>query len=245
MKLLAVDASGRVATVALGDGNAVMAEYSVDYNKTHSQTLLPMIDEVLRITETERTSLEGVVVSKGPGSFTGLRIGAATAKGLCTALGIKLCGISTLEMLSANFLGERGFVIPLMDARRNQVYSAVYDCSGETPEAVFEDKARSIEEITELVNSLEGQKVLLGDGVEPNLAYLKENLKGDYRFAPKHLNLQRAGSLLVLGEKAFEAGKAANGNELEIEYLRMSQAERVRMENAQKGPDAKAEESHA
>ncbi|MBP5184438.1 MAG: tRNA (adenosine(37)-N6)-threonylcarbamoyltransferase complex dimerization subunit type 1 TsaB [Lachnospiraceae bacterium] len=248
MKLLAVDASGRVATVALCDGSGILAEYSVDYNKTHSQTLLPMIDEVLRITETDREALDGIVVSKGPGSFTGLRIGAATVKGLCNALGVKLCGISTLEMLAGNFLGEKGFVIPLMDARRNQVYSAIYDCSGREPVSVCEDKARSIEEITALANGLEGPKVLLGDGLEPNRDYLLGNLTGDFRFAPEHLNLQRAGSLLVLGKTAFEKGLFVSGEELEIEYLRMSQAERVRMEmaaGAEKNGKEQAEGSHA
>ena len=239
MKLLAVDASGRFATVALIDGDTVIAEYSVDHDKTHSQTLLPMIDEILKITETEKKDLAGVIVSKGPGSFTGLRIGAATVKGLCNALDIPVCGISTLEMLAANFLGTEGFVVPLMDARRNQVYSAIYDCSEGRPVNVLEDGARSIEEITGEINKLEGPVILLGDAVGPNREYLKTNLKVSARFAPAHQLLQRAGSLAVLGVRAFAEGRTTGGDALEIEYLRMSQAERVRLER-QEGASSNA-----
>ncbi len=233
MKLLAVDASGRVATVALSDGANIIAEYSVDHNKTHSQTLLPMISRILEITETKREELEGIVTSKGPGSFTGLRIGAATVKGLCNALNIPVVGISTLEMLAANYLGSDFAVVPLMDARRNQVYSAIYDCSGERPVALVKDLARSAAEIAELASNCGKPCVLLGDGVNPNLEVLKENLKCEYRIAPPHMLLQRAGSLAVLGNAAFAAGEAVSGDKLELEYLRMSQAERVRLEKAE------------
>jgi tRNA threonylcarbamoyladenosine biosynthesis protein TsaB len=116
-----------------------------------------------------------------------------------------------------------------MDARRNQVYSAVYDCDGEVPKAVCGDKARSIEELAECVNALERNVIFLGDGVEPNREYLEKNITCGFRFAPAHLNLQRAGSLLAIGAALFEK-EAVSGEELEIEYLRMSQAERVRME---------------
>lgn len=230
MKLLAIDASGQVASVALSEDGKILAEYSVDFKKTHSQTLLPMVDEILRMTETKCADVQGIAVSKGPGSFTGLRIGGATAKGLCNALNIPVAGISTLEMLAANFLGSDELIVPLMDARREQVYTAAFKTDGEGLKTVIAEGACAVSEIVERLNALGENVVLLGDGVAVNREYLVNNLRCPYRFAPAHMNMQRAGSLAVLGEKAFETGKTCSGTELELEYLRMSQAERERME---------------
>lgn len=233
MKLLAIDASGQVASVALAQDKKILAEYSVNFKKTHSQTLLPMIDAILRMTETETCEIEGIAVSKGPGSFTGLRIGGATAKGLCNALKVPVAGISTLEMLAANFLGAKELIVPLMDARRDQVYAAAYRVENDRTETVIAENACAVSEIVEKLNRLNEPVVLLGDGVSVNRDYLEKNLSCPKRFAPAHMSMQRAGSLAVLGEAAFENGRICSGTELQLEYLRMSQAERERMERTQ------------
>lgn len=230
MKLLAIDASGQVASVALSEDGKILAEYSVDFKKTHSQTLLPMVDEILRMTETKCADIGGIAVSKGPGSFTGLRIGGATAKGLCNALKVPVAGISTLEMLAANYLGSAELIVPLMDARRDQVYTAAYRVEDGNPVPVISECACAVSEIAERLNKLNEPVVLLGDGVAVNRQYLEGTLKCPYRFAPAHMLMQRAGSLAVLGETAFKDGKTQSGTELELEYLRLSQAERERME---------------
>ena len=120
MKILAVDASGQVASVAVATENGILAEYSVDYLKTHSQTLLPMIDEVLRMTDTDKQEIDAIAVSEGPGSFTGLRIGVATVKGLAAALRKPVIAVPTLQMLAGNFLGNSGLICPMMDALRRR-----------------------------------------------------------------------------------------------------------------------------
>lgn len=126
MKVLAIDSSGLTATVALVDESQTIAEYTVNYQKTHSQTLLPMIDEIVKMTETDLRMIDAIAVAGGPGSFTGLRIGSATAKGLGLALGKPLVSVPTVDALAYNVYGCRDIICPVMDARRNQVYTGIY-----------------------------------------------------------------------------------------------------------------------
>ena len=233
MKILAVDASGQVASVAVATENGILAEYSVDYLKTHSQTLLPMSDEVLRMTDTDKQEIDAIAVSEGPGSFTGLRIGVATVKGLAAALRKPVIAVPTLQMLAGNFLGNSGLICPMMDARRNQVYTAVYRCEGEELVPVIAQKACALEEILAELNALEQPVVLLGDGVDAYKAQIQAGLTGDYRLAALHRNRQRAGSLATIALQKAKNGQMIPGSELVPEYLRLSQAERERMEREQ------------
>ncbi len=171
MRILALDSSGLVASVALveGDGDLrteqVIAEYTVNYKKTHSQTLLPMLDEIVRMTETDLETVDAIAVAAGPGSFTGLRIGSATAKGLGLALGKPLIHLPTLEGLACNLWGCEGIVCPIMDARRRQVYTGIYRFD-EGRLTVLEDQmAVGIEELGEHLGNYEGKITFLGDGV--------------------------------------------------------------------------------
>lgn len=233
MKILAVDASGQVASVAVATENGILAEYSVDYLKTHSQTLLPMIDEILKMTDTEKTALDAIAVSEGPGSFTGLRIGVATVKGLAAALEKPVIAVPTLEMLAANFLGSNELICPMMDARRNQVYTAVYRCEGEKLVPVVAQKACALNEILAELNGLGQPVVLLGDGVDAYKAQIQAGITLSYRFAALHQNRQRAGSLATLALQKAKNGQMMPGSELVPEYLRLSQAERERLERGQ------------
>lgn len=126
MKVLAIDSSGLTATVALVDESQTIAEYTVNYQKTHSQTLLPMIDEIVKMTETDLQTIDAIAVAGGPGSFTGLRIGSATAKGLGLALGKPLVSVPTVDALAYNVYGCKDIICPVMDARRKQVYTGIY-----------------------------------------------------------------------------------------------------------------------
>ena len=130
MKILAIDSSGLVASVAVIENDTMLAEYTVNYKKTHSQTLLPMLDEVKKMTELDLGTIDAVALAAGPGSFTGLRIGAATAKGLCLALELPLIPVPTVDALAYNLAGDRSLVCPLMNARRNQTYTGVYRFEG-------------------------------------------------------------------------------------------------------------------
>ena len=129
MRVLAIDSSGLTATVAIVDENETIAEYTVNYKKTHSQTLLPMIDEMVKMTETDLNTIDAIAVAGGPGSFTGLRIGSATAKGLGLALGKPLIHVPTVDGLAYSVYGCEDLICPIMDARRNQVYTGIYTFS--------------------------------------------------------------------------------------------------------------------
>ena len=127
MKILALDSSGLVASVAVMENDNLIAEYTMNYKKTHSQTLLPMLDEVKKMIELDLSTLDAIAVAAGPGSFTGLRIGSATAKGLALALDKKIVSVPTVDALAYNMWGSDAVVCPLMDARRNQTYTGVYE----------------------------------------------------------------------------------------------------------------------
>ena len=147
MKILAIDSSGIVATVAILDDDILMAEYTINHKKTHSQTLLPMIDEITKMTELDLRELDAVAVAGGPGSFTGLRIGSATAKGLGLALDIPLISVPTLDALAYNLCGSADIVCPMMDARRQQVYTGVYSFYGDQMETLVPQAPLAVSEM--------------------------------------------------------------------------------------------------
>ena len=145
MKILAMDSSGLVASAAIIEDDVMRAEYTMNYKKTHSQTLLPMIDEIVKMTETDLNSIDAIAVAGGPGSFTGLRIGSATAKGLGLALDKPLLHIPTVDALAYNLYGVETLICPIMDARRNQVYTGVYRFEGDKFCTVKEQEPMAIE----------------------------------------------------------------------------------------------------
>ena len=234
MKILGLDSSGLVASVAIVEGNDLKGEYTVNYKKTHSQTLLPMLDEVTKMIELDLNSVDAIAVSGGPGSFTGLRIGSATAKGLGLALNKPLIHIPTVDALAYNLVGHRDLVCPLMDARRNQTYTGLYRFDGNEMEIAEPQCAVGIDEIIEKINNIGQAVVFLGDGVAVFESYIRENCKVPFTFAPAHMNKQRAGAVAALGELYYEQGKTETAGEHKPDYLRLSQAERERLEGAEK-----------
>lgn len=226
MKILALESSGLVASVAVMEDGQTVAEYTVNYKKTHSQTLLPMLDEVAKMTELELDSVDAIAISGGPGSFTGLRIGSATAKGLGLALGKPLIHVPTLEGLAYNLYGVPGIVCPIMDARRNQVYAAFYMWENGKLIRLTDHMAESIERVIEIAEMLEHEVIFLGDGVPVHRERLEQNPA--FLFAPAHCNMQRASAVAALGAIMAEEGLAKPGNAFELIYLRKSQAERER-----------------
>ena len=247
MKILALDSSGLVASVAVAEDETLIAEYNVQHKKNHSQTLLPMMEEIRRMVELDLGSVDAVALAAGPGSFTGLRIGSATAKGLGLALGLPLVEVPTLEGLAYNMYGAAGCICPIMDARRGQVYTGIYEFC---PEDMKEKKqnnrflhsfrmkelhpqcAAALEEIAERLNELGRQVIFLGDGVPVYGDRLAELMQVPYCFAPAHMNRQRAASIAALGRIYFREGKSLSAAEHSPIYLRMSQAERERREKS-------------
>lgn len=234
MKILAVDSSGLVASVAVLEDDNLIAEYTVNYKKTHSQTLLPMLDEIIRMTDTDLNAIDAIAVAKGPGSFTGLRIGSATVKGLGFALDKPVIGIPTIEGLAMNLYGTSALVCPLMDARRNQVYTGIYKFQQGRLKTVKEQVAVGITDIIGALNLIGEEVVFLGDGVPVYRDIIQEKIEIPYTFAPAHVNKQRAAAV---GVRAFDYWKEkaySSADEFEPDYLRLSQAERERLEKEKK-----------
>ena len=228
MKVLGIDSSGMVATVAVVEDTQMLAEYTINYKKTHSQTLLPMLDEVAKMIELDLNTIDAIAVAAGPGSFTGLRIGSATAKGLGLALKKPLVSVPTLEGIAYNFCGSEKVICPMMDARRSQVYTGIYEFQENTLKVLEDQMAVPVEEVLEKLNQTGREVILAGDGVPVYLELIEKNLKVPYLLAPAHLNRQRAGAVAVLGMQYAKEGKLESAMEHQPDYLRLSQAERER-----------------
>lgn len=239
MKILALDSSGLVASAAVVQDDLLIAEYTIQYKKTHSQTLLPMLEAIREEIELDMDTIDAVAVAAGPGSFTGLRIGSATAKGLALALDKPIIPVPTLEGLAYQMYGTDALVCPIMDARRNQVYTGIYrfvqekNAVGEfcwQMRTVKEQCAVAFDEIAEEINRLSERVVFLGDGVPVFADRMDELLRVPYLIAPPHRSRQSAACIAALGRVYCEMGKVCGSDEFAPEYLRLSQAERERQE---------------
>lgn len=230
MKLLALDSSGLVASVAVVTEEAMLAEYTVNYKKTHSQTLLPMLEEIVKMIDMELSEIDAIAVAAGPGSFTGLRIGSATAKGLGLALNKPIIPVPTLDGLAYNLFGTDKVICPLMDARRNQVYTGLYEFNKEEFRIVKQQNVVTVEEIIDTINQQGKEVIFLGDGTAVYKEIIREKIKVDYQFAPVHLNRQRAGAVGALAIQLYQKKQIETAEQHEPVYLRLSQAERERAE---------------
>lgn len=236
MKILALDTSALVASAAITENGKVLAEYTLNYKLTHSQTIMPMIDEIVKMTETDLDTIDYIACSSGPGSFTGLRIGAATAKGLAHGLNKPIVAVPTLEALAYNIFGTDKFICPIMDARRKQVYNAVYVPKGKKLDVILEEDTRIIDDVLDYVKDVDCDVIFVGDAVslyKDKIAELDNAI-----IAPASCNMQRAACVAALAEVYIEEGKYMNGAEFAPEYLRKSQAERELEEKQKAGEKA-------
>ena len=223
MKVLGIDSSGLVASVAVVEDDILLAEYTVNYKKTHSQTLLPMLKEIGDMINLDLNSLDAIAIAAG-------RIGSATAKGLGLALDKPIIPVPTVDGLAYDLWGTDKIVCPIMDARRNQVYTGIYEfCDGKL-QILENQMAVSVTEIAEKLNALGREVIFLGDGVPVYRKTLAEVMKIPYSFAPAHMNRQRASAVAVLGAQYYVQGRAESAMEHKPDYLRLSQAERERKE---------------
>ena len=244
MRVLAIDSSGMTATVAVVEDTQTIAEYTVNFKKTHSQTLLPMIDTMGKMIELELKSIDAIAVAGGPGSFTGLRIGSATAKGLGLALEKPLIHVPTVDGLAYNLYGCQDIICPIMDARRKQVYTGMYtfarrelEGSKETElvlDVLEAQNASPRDELIERLNIHGRPVVFLGDGVPVYQDVIREKMRVPFSFAPASANRQRAAVVGALGIQYYKEGKFETAMEHQPDYLRVSQAERERAEKERK-----------
>ena len=226
MKILGIDSSGMVASVAIVQDDILIAEYTMNHKRTHSETLLPMIDEIMKTSETKLDDLDAIAIAAGPGSFTGLRIGAATVKGLGLAIDKPVIPVKTCEGMAYNMWGTEGIVCPIMDARRNQVYTGLYKVLGNI-DVVMDQTPMDIHELIEKINAIGTQVTFLGDGVPIYEEIIWKEINVPCKFAPASMNRQRAASIAAYGVTLYKEKKFVDADDFAPEYLRKSQAERV------------------
>lgn len=230
MLILAFESSARAASAALCRDGRLVSQYSQCSALTHSRTLLPMAEDMLKNAEIALADVDLIAVAHGPGSFTGIRIGVSTVKGLSWAAEKPCVGVSTLEAMAWHGLSAGGYICPVMDARRSQVYNALFEIQDQKPRRLSEDRPLALSELAEEVRALNTPVFLVGDGAELTAAYFREN-NIPYRLAPENLRWQSAwGVAMAAADKS-----AAGADALLPVYLRLSQAERERQERLEKG----------
>ncbi len=231
MKIFACDSTAKTASVALCEDNILLAEFTQNGGNTHSETLLPMTEVLLNSMKTDIDEIDIFAVSEGPGSFTGVRIGAATVKGFAHRKNKPCIGVSTLEALATNLaFGEDKIIIPVMDARRGQFYTARFAFKNGNLERLCEDMAQSFEEFFEDVKKLGSKIYLVGDGYNAG----RKLLGDDYSYeTPEKLRYQSAYSVAQIAYKKYLNGDRTSAEELRPTYLRLPQAERDRLNKEQ------------
>ena len=230
MKILAFDGTAKAATVALIDGEKTLGYFTIDNGLTQSELLLPMAEDLLKSLKLSFKDIDIFATSVGPGSFTGVRIGVSLIKGLAFGRDIPCVGVSTLEALAENLYPLRGILLPCMDARRAQVYSATFRCDGEKIERLTEDRAIALSSLAEELKQYEGETIYIsGDGYD---VAMKSLTKDGVTICPtpELLILENAVSVAKVAKKKYENGLWVKDSELSPVYLRMPQAERERLE---------------
>ena len=228
MKILAFETSAKAASVALMDNGKLLGESYQNTGLTHSQTLMVMAEDLLKTCGLTAKDVEAVAVAAGPGSFTGVRIGVAAAKGFAWGAELPCYGVSTLEAMARNLGVYQGYVVPAMDARRSQVYTAIFRAEKGVLTRVEEDMAISLAELGEKIKNFKENVFLVGDGA--NLCYnaLLEEVPG-LILPPEHRMHQRAAGVALAAQVMMDAGEPGSAAELIPNYLRLSQAERERL----------------
>ena len=229
MLILAFETSAKAASVALTENGKLLGESYQNTGMTHSQTLMVMAEDLLKAAGKTVQDLSAVAVAEGPGSFTGVRIGVAAAKGLAWGAELPCFGISTLEAMAVSLGAYRGYICPVMDARRSQVYNALFYVNQGVLQRLKEDRAIALSDLATELKELAEPIFLVGDG--SNLCHntLKDEIP-NLVLPPEHRMHQRAVGAALLAEKKLAAGEKGDGNALSPNYLRLSQAERERME---------------
>ena len=227
--ILAFETSAKAASVALMEKGKLLGESYQNTGLTHSQTLLQMAEDLLKTCGKTPADVTAVAVASGPGSFTGVRIGVAAAKGFAWGSEIPCVGVSTLEAMAENLGAWDGTVVPTMDARRSQTYTAIFRAEGGKCKRMIDDCAISFAELGEKLNYCKKPIFLVGDGAQLCYNTLNEAVPGVV-LPPEHHRHQRAAGVALVAEKVLASGERPDGGSMSPNYLRLSQAERERLE---------------
>lgn len=228
MKILALETSAKSVSAAVVENGGVLCSAYQNTGLTHSRTLMPLVDGMLRAADLTCADMGLIAVSHGPGSFTGLRIGVSAAKGLAWTLELPCCGVSTLLAMAQNLRHMDATVICAMDARRNQVYNAVFRAEKGQLRRLCEDRAIGLAQLAEELQNDSSHKIVVGDGAQLCCTYLQQ--QGiECRLAPAALVMQNAVGVALAAEELAAEGQTVSAHELVPVYLRLSQAERERL----------------
>lgn len=225
MLLLSVDSSASPASVCLYEDGKILADYYLNTGFTHSQTLMAMTESVLQISGKTTQDIDVYAVNSGPGSFTGVRIGVSAVKGMAYAADKPCVAVSTLESMAYNFIGHHAYICACMDARRNQVYNALFRVNHDTVERLCGDRAIAVKDLLAELNELHDDIILVGDGA--GLVFDSAE-QSSIRLSPPHLRYQRASTVAIAAFDKYNRGEVLAPAALMPRYLRLSQAERER-----------------
>lgn len=224
MKILALECSASPASVAVIDNGKIISECFINVKLTHSQTLMPMVKSALDLSLTKFDDIDGLAISSGPGSFTGIRIGISALKGLCIAKKLPCVGVSTLRSIAENFKGQNAVICAVMDARCNQVYNALFKVDGDNINRLCEDRALMCTELAEQLSKYNEKIIVCGDGADLFYKFVNDNK--NTVLAPERLKYQSATGVGLCAYGEFLSGNTVSAEKLLPVYLRLPQAER-------------------
>jgi len=233
MKILALETSAKAVSAAVAEDGVLLASGYLNTGLTHSRTLMPIVEAMLKNADLCMEDIGAVAVASGPGSFTGIRIGVAAAKGLAFAAGIPVVGVSTLEAMARNLILWDGLIVCAMDARRSQVYNAVFEAADGALTRLTPDRAVGLDELSKELEISKKRKIVVGDGGRLCYNRLLED-KIACTLAPPHLLMQNASGVALAAEELLRAGMGLSAQDLAPVYLRPAQADRLRNEQMKK-----------
>lgn len=227
MKILGIESATITASCAVSEDEKLLCEYSQSYKRTHSEKLMPLIKKILEDNELTLKDIDAIAISKGPGSYTGLRIGAAIGKALAQAIDIPVISVPTMMSLAANVYDTERYIVPILDAKGGRVYSGIYKWEDNKLVAVKEQFPTNIEDLIDIVNKLDKHVVLNGDGCVAYKEILNEKLTVNTVYAPERFHVLKASSVNFIGYQMAENTETMSCYDFVPEYLRPSQAERM------------------
>ncbi|WP_019229475.1 MULTISPECIES: tRNA (adenosine(37)-N6)-threonylcarbamoyltransferase complex dimerization subunit type 1 TsaB [Sedimentibacter] len=226
MKILAIESASVTASCAVSEDFNVLGEFTLSHKKTHSEKLMPLIEELLKELEIKIQDIDVIAVSEGPGSYTGLRIGAAIAKSLAFAGKLPIVNIPTMKSLAGNVYDKEKLIVPVMDAKAGRVYAGIYKWEGEELKSVKEQFPCNIEELVDILNQYQEPVILTGDGSVSYRNIIEEKLNNKAYFTPNKFNNLNAATLCFIGCSMAKKGETITASSFKPQYLRLSQAER-------------------
>ena len=227
MKILGIESAGITASCAISEDDILLCEYTQNHKKTHSEKLMPLIVKAIEESEFSLNDIDVIAISKGPGSYTGLRIGAAIAKGLAQALDIPMVAVPTMKALAANVFDSNKYIVPILDAKGGRAYSGIYRWDNNELKTIKDQFPTNIEDLIDIINDLDNDVVLNGDGSVNYREILQSKVNKNISFAPEKYNLLSASSVNYVGYQLIKENKMISYYDFSPEYLRPSQAERM------------------